>query len=119
MTAMTGVFFGVAPAFRATRVAPIAAVNAHGFTFGERHAMLFNSVIVAQVVFSVVLIVTAGLFVQTFQRLARVSLGFEREGVVVVSVSAPMVAAGERPRSFDRLVHAAVSVPGVPRNGGK
>ena len=38
----------------------------------------------------------AGLFLQTFERLAHVSLGFERDRVVVVTVNAPTVSATER-----------------------
>ena len=61
---------------------------------------------------------TAGLFVQTFERLAHVSLGFDRDAVVVVSVNAPTVAATERSHVFGRLVQAAAKVPGVIAAGG-
>jgi putative ABC transport system permease protein len=118
-TAMTAMLFGVAPAFRATRVAPIDALNAQGRSLaGDGHAKLSNGLIVAQVVLSLVLVVAAGLFGQTFERLARVSLGFDRGGVVVASVNAPTVAATERSRLFGRLVQAAAKVPGVVAAGG-
>jgi predicted permease len=118
-TVLTVVLCGVAPAFRTTRIAPGDAFNAQGrSTAGETRVMLFNGLMVAQVIFSLVLVVTAGLFLQTFQRLAHASLGFERDRVVVVSVSAPTVAAAERPRLFDRLVKAAASVPGIVAAGG-
>jgi predicted permease len=118
-TAMTAILFGVAPAFRATRVAPIDALNTQGRTAaGDGHALFSNSLIVAQVVLSLVLVVVAGLFVQTFERLARVSLGFDRDRVVVVSVNAPTVSATERSRLFGRLVQAAARVPGVVAAGG-
>ncbi|MGH9419388.1 MAG: FtsX-like permease family protein, partial [Thermoanaerobaculia bacterium] len=55
---------------------------------------------------------------QTFERLARVSLGFDRDGVVVVSVNAPTVNATERSRLFGRLVQAAARVSGVIAAGG-
>jgi predicted permease len=116
---MTAILFGVAPAFRATRVAPIDALNAQGRTAaGDGHAAFSNSLIVAQVVASLVLVVAAGLLVQTFERLARVTLGFDRDGVVVVSVNAPTVTATERSRLFGRLVQAAARVPGVVAAGG-
>ena len=95
-TAMTALLFGVAPAFRATRVAPIEALNAQGRTAaGDAPSSLSNSLIVAQVVLSLVLLVVAGLFLQTFERLSRVPLGFDRDHVVVVSVNAPTVS-GDR-----------------------
>jgi len=118
-TALTAMLFGVAPAFRATRVAPVEALNAQGRSVaGDGHATLSNGLIVAQVVLSLVLVVAAGLLVQTFERLARVSLGFDRDGVVVASVNAPTVPATERSRLFGRLVQAAATVPGVVAAGG-
>ena len=52
-TALSALLFGVAPAFRATRVAPIEALNAHGRTVaGDGHVVLSSSLIVAQVVLS-------------------------------------------------------------------
>src|SRR4029079_2285161 len=60
-TALTAMLFGVAPAFRATRVAPVEALNAQGRSVaGDGHA-LSNGLIVAQVVLSLVLVVAAGL----------------------------------------------------------
>ena len=118
-TALTAILFGVAPAFRATRVAPLEALNAQGrTTAGDGHASSSNSLIVAQVVLSLLLVVAAGLFVQTFERLARVSLGFDRDRVVVVTVDAPTVSATERSRLFGRLVRAVAAVPGVAAAGG-
>jgi putative ABC transport system permease protein len=118
-TVMTAILFGVAPAFRASRVAPIDALNAQARTvISDGHAMFSSSLIVAQVVLSLVLVVVAGLFVQTFERLARVPLGFDRDRVVVVSVNAPTVTATERSRLFGRLVQAAARVPGVVAAGG-
>ncbi|MBZ5559332.1 MAG: ABC transporter permease [Acidobacteriia bacterium] len=117
-TAMTTILFGVAPAFRATRVAPIEALNAHGRTASGGPAASSDSFIVAQVVLSLVLVVAAGLFVQTFQRLARVPLGFDRDRVLVVSVNAPTVGATERSQLFGRLVRAVATVPGVVAAGG-
>lgn len=79
----------------------------------DDHATFSNSLIVAQVVLSLVVVVAAGLFVLTFERLARVSLGFDRDRVVVVSVNAPTVTATERSRLFGRLVQATARVPGI------
>jgi putative ABC transport system permease protein len=118
-TVMTAILFGVAPAFRATRVDPIEALNAEGrTTAGNGYATFSNSLIVAQVVLSLLVVVAAGLFLQTFERLAHVSLGFERDRVMVVTVNAPTVSAAERSRLFGRLVRAVAAVPGVAAAGG-
>jgi predicted permease len=118
-TAITAILFGVAPAFRASRVSPLEALQAQGRGgSGERHAAFSNNLVVAQIVLSLVLVVAAGLFVQTFNKLARVPLGFDRNSVVVIQVSAPTVGAGERGQLFGRLVRAAAAVPGVAAAGG-
>lgn len=64
------------------------------------------------------LVVAAGLFVQTFGRLARVPLGFAVDRVLVVEVSAPTVDATEQGPLFDRLAQAVTSVPGIVAAGG-
>src|SRR5439155_1102952 len=73
--------FGTAPAVRATRVAPIDALKAHGRTVGGAGRWL-SMIVVAQVALSLILVVGAGLFVSTFEQLARVSLGFEDRDTV-------------------------------------
>src|SRR4029450_901993 len=74
--------------------------------------------IVAQVALSLVLVVAAGLFVRTFERLQGASLGFDRDRVLVVTVATPTVPATERRVVYQRLVRAAADVPGVAVAGG-
>jgi putative ABC transport system permease protein len=116
-TALSAILFSTAPAFRASRVAPIEVLNAHTRA-GGRHGSVSSNLVVAQVVLSLVLVVAAGLFVQTFDRLARVPLGFDVDRMLVAEVSAPTVGAKERGRLFDRLARAVASVPGIVAAGG-
>src|SRR5205823_4939280 len=122
----TALLFGVAPAFRASRAAPIDALKEHGPAFargasaGRRYPgvgaiTLSNGLVVAQVALSLVLVVAAGLFVRTFSRLAAVRLGFDREQILVVNVNATRsgVQADRRVDLFLRLTDAAGAVPGV------
>jgi predicted permease len=119
ITVLAAVVFGVAPALRASRVAPLEALNAHGRTAaGSGHTTFSDGLIVLQVVLSLVLVVAAGLFVQTFRQLAQVPLGFDRDGVEVVQVNAPTVPSTERRELFRRLVRAVSALPGVAAAGG-
>src|SRR5712691_898397 len=113
----TAILFGVAPAFRVTRVAPMDALKERA-SAGVPHTRLSSGLIVAQVAFSLLLVVAAGLFVRTFERLARVSLGFDRDRTLVLTVTAPTVPAADRNRLYHHLVSAAAAVPGVAHAGG-
>ena len=109
--------FGTAPAVRATRVAPIDALKAHGRTVGGAGRWL-SMMVVAQVALSLILVVGAGLFVSTFEQLARVSLGFDRTRATVITLTAPTVPATERNAFYHRIVRALGEVPGVAHVGG-
>jgi putative ABC transport system permease protein len=115
----TAILFGLAPALRATHVAPIDALTAHGRgACGDARAHVSNALLVAQVAVSLLLVVAAGLFVRTFARLNGVSLGLDRDRVLSVMVTAPTVHAVDRNPFYHRLVRAAAAVPGVAQAGG-
>ncbi len=84
---LTGLLFGIAPAWRGTRVQPQAAMKANsrgvieGSTFG-----LGKLLVMLQVALSLVLVVGAGLMLSTFWKLAVVDAGFDREKVLLVAV---------------------------------
>ena len=83
-----------------------------------RFGDLTEGFVVAQVALSLVLVVAAGLFIRTFDQLAHVSLGFDRDRVLGVAVNARAVPASVREALYHRLVRATESVPGVARAGG-
>jgi predicted permease len=112
----TALLFGIVPAFRATRVAPIEAMKEQGRgTSSGRRVGLGGALVMAQVALSLVLVIGAGLFVRTFASLAEVKLGFEREHVLVVTVGAQRtgVDSAARVAMYDRMRHAALAVPQV------
>jgi putative ABC transport system permease protein len=116
---MTTVIAGATPALRAAGVPPIDALKEHGRSMiGESSGHASRGLIVAQVALSLVLVVAAGLFVRTFERLQGASLGFDRDRVLVVTVATPTVPATERRVVYQRLVRAAADVPGVAAAGG-
>jgi predicted permease len=93
-TVATVLLFGTAPAFRATRMAPVDALKtdgggtAHTGRLADSHSGMSNTLVVAQVALSTVLVVAAGLFVRTFTELAAMPLGIDAERVVVMTVNA-------------------------------
>jgi predicted permease len=112
----TAVLFGMVPALRGMRVQPNEALKAQGRgVVGDGRLGLGNVLVILQVALSLVLIVAAGLFVRTFSSLANLSLGFDREPVLVASVNAQraQLEPADRPELFRRLLEAASGVPGV------
>jgi putative ABC transport system permease protein len=85
---VTCVLFGLAPALRATRVAPASVMRAsgRGLTSGREKFSLRRILVVAQVAMSLVLLAGALLFVRSLQKLLAVDPGFRPEGIVAVGV---------------------------------
>ena len=76
--------FGVAPALRASSTRPLGALKTREDSFAHRR--LTNGLIAAQMAFCVFLLLTAGLFVSTFERLIHRPLGFSHQNVIVLHV---------------------------------
>jgi predicted permease len=116
VAAATALLFGLVPALRASRARPIEAIRAHGrHAIGERRIGLSGALVVGQVALSLVLIVTAGLFLRTFSTLTTRDLGFDRDPVLIarLDASGTGVAPAERAALFARVAEAGRAVPGV------
>jgi len=89
VTALTTLLFGLAPAWRAARGDPHALLRGQGRgTDSARGAGAGRALVVGQIALSMVLVVSAGLLVSSFSRLQRLDPGFDRQGVLTVSVDA-------------------------------
>ena len=116
-TVITTLLFGVAPAFRAAGVSPIEAIKEHGRGTGgqARRMSLASTLVVVQVALSVVLVVAAGLFLRTFNKLATLDLGFDPSRVLVVAMNAEQtpIDPAQRMAVFERARQAVATLPGV------
>jgi predicted permease len=85
---LTCVLFGLAPALRATSVAPASVIRSggRGLTAGREKFSLRRMLVIAQVAMSMVLLAGALLFVRSLQKLMAVEPGFRPEGIVSVRV---------------------------------
>lgn len=82
---VTGVLFGLLPAWQATKPDLVPALKDQASS-GPRRARLRNSLVVAQVALSLVLLVAAGLIVRSLQQVQAMGPGFETERVVTASL---------------------------------
>jgi predicted permease len=85
---LTGVAAGLAPALQASRPSLTLALKGEGSVFGEHlsQSRLRNSLIVAQLAFSLVLLVTAGLLVRNLTKLQTIDTGFETTRLIALEI---------------------------------
>ncbi len=118
VTVTTALLCAVAPAMKATRVDHLVLMNegSRGGV-GPGSARISDAAIVTQVALSLVLMVAGSLFVQTFQRLSRATVGFEPNGVMVATVNASAVPSEQRASFVEKAVKAVSTMPGVAAAG--
>jgi predicted permease len=117
VTVATALLFGAAPALRAAGVAPMEAIKdqGRGAGVGTGRASVASALVVAQVALSVMLVVAAALFLRTFSKLATLSLGFEPDRVLVVTMNAQraQLEPSQRMAVYERALEAVQALPGV------
>jgi predicted lysophospholipase L1 biosynthesis ABC-type transport system permease subunit len=77
---LTGVLFGLAPAWRATREDPNFALQKNAQKFSRSTGPLGKGLIVTQVALSLVLLAAAGLFLRTLDKLRTIQPGYQAQG---------------------------------------
>jgi predicted permease len=86
MAIFTGVLFGLAPALRATCEDPNAALQHGSRTLERGTGRLGGRLIVTQVTLSVVLLMGAGLFVRTLEKLHQADPGFRTHSLIDIGL---------------------------------
>ena len=87
---LTGITFGLAPAWQSTRVTVSSGLKDSGQTVTHRRRGLAGkAIVVVQIALSMLLVVCAGLFVQTLFKLGRAPLGFQSHHLLLFSVELP------------------------------
>ncbi len=121
LAVLTGLLFGLAPALRAYRIGLQAGMREGVRGSAGRSSRRLNSVLVAaQFALCLVLLISAGLLLKSFQRLLSVSPGFEPENVLSMRLALPAskYADGETSiRFFESLLERVRSLPGVRSAG--
>jgi predicted permease len=86
----SGLIFGLLPAFQAGRTQLTSDLAAGQRESSHRGARRINNVlVVTQLSLSVVLLVAAGLVLKSFERLARVDLGFRPDDIMSIALPLP------------------------------
>jgi predicted permease len=86
---VTGVIFGAAPAWFATRTDPIDALRGAGRTTGDHSSLTRQALLIAQATLSVVLVAGATMLGRSLNNLQHQNFGFQIPGRVIVSLNNP------------------------------
>jgi len=108
LTVVVMLLYGLAPALRAARVNPFAALRGGG----SRPSRLMHALVAAQTAFCFLVLLVAGLFVATFHRLSNQPLGFSTDRLLALGVEAQQA---QPPSVWSHLLETVQAAPGVEK----
>ncbi|HKV62936.1 MAG TPA: ABC transporter permease [Candidatus Acidoferrum sp.] len=118
---LTGISFGVLPALRSTRVSLSSAMKGGQTGETERRARFRPGkwIVASQVALSLVLLVTAGLFLRSFVKLVRQDIGFDPHNVLLVNANlkTAKIPRERQPATYEDIEIRLRSLPGVDSAG--
>ncbi len=114
---LTGLIFGLAPAFHSSKSELVETLKegGRGTSEGARRNRVRNVLVVAELAIAVVLLVGAGLLIQSLWRLRNVNSGLQTQNVLTFNVGLPEVKykSDQQSRFFIDLKSQLESMPGV------
>jgi putative ABC transport system permease protein len=116
MAILAGIIFGLVPGLRFTGGNLIDSLKDRGISAGKNMRHLRTALVVAELSLAVMLLIAAGLLIQSFARLQRVDPGFAPKNLLTMEVVLPRSRYAEnnqRMRFFAELVSRIEKLPGV------
>src|SRR6184192_1597596 len=115
LSLVTGIVFGILPAWTASKSDPLDALRGAGRSKGDRASLLQKPLVIAQVSFSIVLLIAAGLVTQSLRNLEDQKFGFATEGRLIVKISPSLAGytVDKLAGLYERLEEALPRIPGV------
>lgn len=116
---VTGIVFGAAPAWFATRTDPVEALRGSGRSTSDHSSLARKALLVLQATLSVVLVAGATMLGRSLSKLEHQNFGFQVKGRVVVSMNRPPATYTPAKLSalYRRLEERLNSLPGVTGSG--
>jgi predicted permease len=119
----TGVIFGMAPAFQGSRIDLNETLKESGIRApaGSGRGRTRSLLVIAEMALALMLLISAGLFIQSFMRLQKVDPGFNPHGVLTAYIMLPSSKYTEPRRQaafFKEVINRIEALPGVEAVGG-
>jgi predicted permease len=86
---LTGIVFGAAPAWLATRTAPAEVLRGQGRGGSDRSSSASNVLIILQAALSIVLVAGTTMLARSLEKLEHQDFGYEVQGRVLVALNSP------------------------------
>ena len=115
---LTGLIFGLVPALQASSFNLNETLKEGGrdSSSGNRGARIRGALVIAEVAVSLILLIGAGLLINSFLRLRNVDPGFRAENLLTMQIVLPVQRypnAARRTVFYDELIRRAEALPGV------
>ncbi len=121
MALLTGVIFGLGPAFHTPAAVMHDALkdSSRGSTEGKERSWIRSALVVSEIAFASVLLVGAGLLMRSFLRVLDVNMGFQPERAMSVRVDPDSRYRTREQQNayFDEVLRRTRDVPGVQAAG--
>ncbi len=121
LTLLTGVLFGLAPAWQAGQINLNELLKEGGRNaVGGRQRRLRDALVIAEIALALVLLVGAGLLLRSFWKLQQTDPGFKPERVLTASLSLPGARYGDKAKMTafqQQLLNRVAALPGVQSAG--
>jgi predicted permease len=115
----TGIVFGLVPAWQASHIdlnSSLKSGSRSGSGGGEHKGRLRNGLVMAEVALALVLLVCAGLLIQSFNRLGHVQPGLRTDRLLTASIQLPAATYSKNENIvafYDRFLERVRALPGV------
>ncbi len=116
VSVLTGLIFGLAPAWQRAGLDPNAALKAGARTTGGAGQRLRKGLVVAEVALAMLLLIGAGLMLKSFVRLQQVAPGFDAQGGLTMEINLPpekYARPEQRTALLEQMVTQLRTLPGV------
>jgi predicted permease len=117
MSIATGVLFSILPAFRSTKLDLTGTLKAGDAGLGQGRSRMLarDALVIGQVALSLLLLITAGLFIRSLGKAQQINLGFDPTNRLLASVDTFFAGYTEQQRAVfgSRLLEQVRSLPGV------